>query len=74
MATPGNVIPKAGFVVWEWLSEYGRWRPYDSPVTCQIEGQYGKAPQVYLGAVNQSLCMYIVDFTNMCQIRQGSGV
>ncbi|XP_046336568.1 E3 ubiquitin-protein ligase DTX1-like [Haliotis rufescens] len=73
MATQGNVIPKAGFVVWEWLSEYGRWRPYDSPVTCQIEGQYGKAPQVYLGAVNQSLCMYIVDFTNMCQIRQGSG-
>ena len=60
-------------VVWEWMTEFGRWRPYDPELVQYIEQYYGKAPQIYPGTVHPALSMYIIDFNRMCQIRQGSG-
>lgn len=63
-------------VVWEWMNEFGRWRPYAPHVTQFIENSYVTGPhnqQVNLGSADSSLSSYAVDFVTTCQIRLGTG-
>lgn len=63
-------------VVWEWLNEHGRWRPY-SPVVCHhIEAVIRSDPRcgsVVLGQVDTRLSPYIIDLHSMHQFRQDTG-
>ncbi|KAJ8312025.1 hypothetical protein KUTeg_009398 [Tegillarca granosa] len=66
--------PKPNVVVWEWMNEYGRWRPYDPQVADFIESNSFRTPtQINLGTVDNSLSSYAIDFQTMCQIRYGTG-
>uniref|UniRef100_K1Q1B7 E3 ubiquitin-protein ligase n=1 Tax=Magallana gigas TaxID=29159 RepID=K1Q1B7_MAGGI len=62
-------------VVWEWMNEYGRWRPYESHIANFIESSHRKNPsvQVNLGKVAPNMGIYSIDFLTMCQIRFGTG-
>uniref|UniRef100_H3CKM1 E3 ubiquitin-protein ligase n=1 Tax=Tetraodon nigroviridis TaxID=99883 RepID=H3CKM1_TETNG len=62
-------------VVWEWLNEHGRWRPY-SPAVCHIEAVIRSDPRcgsVVLGQVDLRLSPYIIDLHSMHQFRQDTG-
>ncbi|KAK3083968.1 hypothetical protein FSP39_006082 [Pinctada imbricata] len=62
-------------IVWEWMNEFGNWRPYDPHVSDFLEDKFKNQPQnpVSLGHVDKSLVVYSADFTTMCQIRYGTG-
>lgn len=59
-------------VVWEWFMQ-GVWRPYDSLITNFIEKFRNTATRINLGAVDQKLIMYDIDFRLQTQIRHGTG-
>ncbi|CAN0053729.1 unnamed protein product [Lampetra planeri] len=90
MAAAGAVVllpppPPAGsglVVVWEWLSEQQRWRPYSSRVCRHIETAIGTrgaggssrgGGSVVLGQAEPLLASYIIDLQSMCQFRQDTG-
>jgi deltex-like protein len=61
-------------IVWEWMNEFGRWRPYEPNVTQFIENSYqSNSNQVNLGAADSALSSYSIDFITTCQIRLGTG-
>ncbi|KAJ8336153.1 hypothetical protein SKAU_G00394960 [Synaphobranchus kaupii] len=63
-------------VVWEWLNEHGRWRPYSPAVSHHIEAVIRSDPRggsVVLGQVDTRLSPYIVDLHSMHQFRQDTG-
>ncbi|KAG7273428.1 hypothetical protein CRUP_023653 [Coryphaenoides rupestris] len=63
-------------VVWEWLNEHGRWRPYSPAVSHHIEAVVRSDPRaasVVLGQVDPRLAPYIVDVHSMHQFRQDTG-
>ncbi|XP_028917444.1 E3 ubiquitin-protein ligase DTX4 isoform X1 [Ornithorhynchus anatinus] len=64
-------------VVWEWLNEHGRWRPYSPAVSHRIEAVLRAGPRaggsVVLGHVDSRLAPYIVDLHSMHQFRQDTG-
>lgn len=61
-------------IVWEWMNEFGRWRPYEPNVTQFIENSYQtNSNQVNLGAADSALSSYSIDFITTCQIRLGTG-
>jgi deltex-like protein len=63
-------------VVWEWLNEHGRWRPYSPAVSHHIEAVIRNDPRggsVVLGQVDTRLSPYIVDLHSMHQFRQDTG-
>ncbi|KAG5848154.1 hypothetical protein ANANG_G00095390 [Anguilla anguilla] len=63
-------------VVWEWLNEHGRWRPYSSVVSHHIEVVIRSDPRggsVVLGQVDSRLSPYIIDLHSMHQFRQDTG-
>ncbi|KAJ8379891.1 hypothetical protein SKAU_G00006690 [Synaphobranchus kaupii] len=62
----------ARVVVWEWLNEHGRWRPYSAAVCHHIENVLkGDARgTVVLGQVDPQLAPYIIDLQSMHQFRQ----
>ncbi|KAI4901229.1 hypothetical protein NFI96_006488 [Prochilodus magdalenae] len=62
----------ARVVVWEWLNEHGRWRPYSAAVCHHIENiQKGDARgTVILGQVDPQLAPYVIDLQSMHQFRQ----
>ena len=63
-------------VVWEWLNEHGRWRPYGPAVCHHIEAVIRNDPRsgsVVLGQVDNSLSPYIIDLQSMHQFRQDTG-
>nr|XP_055156962.1 E3 ubiquitin-protein ligase DTX4 [Nyctereutes procyonoides] len=64
-------------VVWEWLNEHGRWRPYSPAVSHHIEAVVRAAPRaggsVVLGQVDSRLAPYIIDLQSMNQFRQDTG-
>ncbi|KAA8592814.1 hypothetical protein FQN60_018269 [Etheostoma spectabile] len=82
MARPGSglLVPINGLgyppqnlarvVVWEWLNEHGRWRPYTAAVCHHIENVLkGDARgTVVLGQVDGQLSPYIIDLQSMHQI------
>ncbi|AWO97629.1 putative E3 ubiquitin-protein ligase DTX4-like [Scophthalmus maximus] len=63
-------------VVWEWLNEHGRWRPYSPAVCHHIEAVIRSDPRcgsVVLGQVDPRLSPYIIDLHSMHQFRQDTG-
>ncbi|KAM6939718.1 E3 ubiquitin-protein ligase DTX4-like [Xenentodon cancila] len=64
-------------VVWEWLNEHGRWRPYSAAVSHQIEAAIRSSDprggSVVLGHVDSRLSPYIIDLHSMHQFRQDTG-
>lgn len=63
-------------VVWEWLNEHGRWRPYSPAVCHHIEAVMRSDPRtgsVVLGQVDTRLSPYIIDLHSMHQFRQDTG-
>lgn len=87
MARPGSglLVPVNGLgyppqnmarvVVWEWLNEHGRWRPYSAAVCHHIENVLkGNARgSVVLGQVDGQLSPYVIDLQSMHQFRQDTG-
>ncbi|TRY64787.1 hypothetical protein DNTS_004397 [Danionella cerebrum] len=81
MALPGSLgvgYPSqsmARVVVWEWMNEQGRWRPYSAAVSHHIENvMKGDARgTVILGQVEAELTPYIIDLQTMHQFRQDTG-
>lgn len=87
MARPGSglLVPVNGLgyppqnlarvVVWEWLNEHGRWRPYSAAVCHHIENVLkGDARgTVVLGQVDAQLSPYVIDLQSMHQFRQDTG-
>lgn len=62
-------------VVWEWLNEHGRWRPYTATVCHHIENalrEDGRG-RVALGQVDTQLAPYVIDLQTMHQYRQDTG-
>ncbi|XP_075906700.1 E3 ubiquitin-protein ligase DTX4a isoform X2 [Nelusetta ayraudi] len=63
-------------VVWEWLNERARWRPYSPAVCHHIEAVIRSQPRcasVVLGQVDSRLSPYIIDLLSMHQFRQDTG-
>uniref|UniRef100_A0A8C6UZK5 E3 ubiquitin-protein ligase n=1 Tax=Neogobius melanostomus TaxID=47308 RepID=A0A8C6UZK5_9GOBI len=83
MARPGSGLNGLGYppqnlarvVVWEWMNEHGRWRPYTAAVCHHIENVLkGDARgTVVLGQVDAQLAPYIIDLQSMHQFRQDTG-
>ncbi|KAK2102634.1 E3 ubiquitin-protein ligase dtx1 [Saguinus oedipus] len=69
---PQNV---ARVVVWEWLSEHSRWRPYTATVCHHIENVLKEDARgsVVLGQVDAQLVPYVIDLQSMHQFRQDTG-
>ncbi|NXV70393.1 DTX1 ligase, partial [Molothrus ater] len=69
---PQNV---ARVVVWEWLNEHGRWRPYSAAVCHHIENVLKEDARgsVVLGQVDVQLAPYVIDLQSMHQFRQDTG-
>uniref|UniRef100_A0A8C5L4I4 E3 ubiquitin-protein ligase n=1 Tax=Jaculus jaculus TaxID=51337 RepID=A0A8C5L4I4_JACJA len=69
---PQNV---ARVVVWEWLNEHSRWRPYTATVCHHIENVLKEDARgsVVLGQVDAQLAPYIIDLQSMHQFRQDTG-
>ncbi|RMC06046.1 hypothetical protein DUI87_17591 [Hirundo rustica rustica] len=62
----------ARVVVWEWLNEHGRWRPYSAAVCHHIENVLKEDARgsVVLGQVDVQLAPYVIDLQSMHQFRQ----
>ncbi|MED6246584.1 E3 ubiquitin-protein ligase dtx4, partial [Ataeniobius toweri] len=73
-ATSNNMLLASAVVVWEWLNEHGRWRPYSPAVSHQIEAAIRSSDprggSVVLGQVDSRLSPYIIDLQSMHQFRQ----
>uniref|UniRef100_A0A8C5HPA0 E3 ubiquitin-protein ligase n=1 Tax=Gouania willdenowi TaxID=441366 RepID=A0A8C5HPA0_GOUWI len=71
------MIMASAVVVWEWLNEHGRWRPYSPAVSHQIEAAIrssdARGGSVVLGQVDSRLSPYIIDLQSMHQFRQDTG-
>ncbi|XP_028914260.1 E3 ubiquitin-protein ligase DTX1 [Ornithorhynchus anatinus] len=65
----------ARVVVWEWLNEHSRWRPYTAAVCHHIEAMVKEDARgsVVLGQVDGQLAPYIIDLQSMHQFRQDTG-
>ncbi|NWR45235.1 DTX1 ligase, partial [Regulus satrapa] len=65
----------ARVVVWEWLNEHGRWRPYSAAVCHHIENVLKEDARgsVVLGQVDVQLAPYVIDLQSMHQFRQDTG-
>ncbi|XP_070683649.1 E3 ubiquitin-protein ligase DTX4-like isoform X1 [Pempheris klunzingeri] len=77
MANSNNMLLASAVVVWEWLNEHGRWRPYSAAVSHQIEAAIRSSDprggSVVLGQVDSRLSPYIIDLQSMHQFRQDTG-
>ncbi|XP_045578911.1 E3 ubiquitin-protein ligase DTX4 isoform X2 [Salmo salar] len=72
-----TVLHASAVVVWEWLNEHGRWRPYSPAVSHHIEAVIRSDPRggsVVLGQVDNRLSPYILDLQSMHQFRQDTGM
>ncbi|XP_008315540.1 E3 ubiquitin-protein ligase DTX4 isoform X2 [Cynoglossus semilaevis] len=71
------MLMASAVVVWEWLNEHGRWRPYSAAVSHQIEAAIRSSDprggSVVLGQVDSRLSPYIIDLQSMHQFRQDTG-
>ncbi|XP_034092996.1 E3 ubiquitin-protein ligase DTX4-like isoform X1 [Gymnodraco acuticeps] len=76
-ANSNNMLLASVVVVWEWLNEHGRWRPYGPAVSHQIEAAIRSSDprggSVVLGQVDNRLSPYIIDLQSMHQFRQDTG-
>lgn len=73
----GAMLLASAVVVWEWLNEHGRWRPYSPAVSHHIEAVARAGPRaggsVVLGQADSRLAPYIIDLQSMHQFRQDTG-
>ncbi|KAM8797558.1 E3 ubiquitin-protein ligase DTX1 [Eudromia elegans] len=76
----GAVAPVAGgcparAVVWEWLGEHGRWRPYSAAVSHHLERALREEARgrVPLGPADARLAPYVIDLHAMHQLRPDTG-
>ncbi|KAL6035452.1 hypothetical protein STEG23_005654, partial [Scotinomys teguina] len=69
---PKGEVNVARVVVWEWLNEHSRWRPYTATVCHHIENVLKEDARgsVVLGQVDAQLVPYIIDLQSMHQFRQ----
>ncbi|KAL4641491.1 E3 ubiquitin-protein ligase DTX4-like isoform X3 [Arapaima gigas] len=70
------MLQASAAVVWEWMNEHGRWRPYSPAVSHHIEAAVRSDPRggsVVLGHVDSRLAPYIIDLHSMHQFRQDTG-
>ncbi|CAM4479610.1 unnamed protein product [Leuciscus chuanchicus] len=70
------MLQASAVVVWEWLSEHGRWRPYSPTVSHHIEEVIRSDPRggsIVLGRADSRLSPYIIDLHSMHQFRQDTG-
>ncbi|XP_029107624.1 E3 ubiquitin-protein ligase DTX4a [Scleropages formosus] len=70
------MLQASAVVVWEWMNEHGRWRPYSPAVSHHIEAAVRSDPRggsVVLGHVDSRLSPYIIDLHSMHQFRQDTG-
>ncbi|XP_028999021.1 E3 ubiquitin-protein ligase DTX1-like isoform X2 [Betta splendens] len=76
-ANSTTMLLASAVVVWEWLNEHGRWRPYSPAVSHQIEAAIRSADNrggsVVLGQVDSRLSPYIIDLQSLHQFRQDTG-
>ncbi|TMS02415.1 E3 ubiquitin-protein ligase DTX4 [Larimichthys crocea] len=75
-AAGSRMLLASAVVVWEWLNEHGRWRPYSPAVCHHIEAVIRSDPRcgsVVLGQVDSRLSPYIIDLHSMHQFRQDTG-
>ncbi|GCC43085.1 hypothetical protein chiPu_0027125, partial [Chiloscyllium punctatum] len=83
---PGESTAPYYSVVWEWLNEHGRWRPYNAAVCQHIErllhtgtgtgrdrGRGNARGALVLGSLEPRLSPYIIDLQSMQQFRQDTG-
>uniref|UniRef100_A0AAY4A678 WWE domain-containing protein n=1 Tax=Denticeps clupeoides TaxID=299321 RepID=A0AAY4A678_9TELE len=71
-----TMLLASAVVVWEWLNEHGRWRPYGPAVSHHIEATIRSDPRggsVVLGQADSRLSPYIIDLHSMHQFRQDTG-
>ncbi|XP_073698826.1 E3 ubiquitin-protein ligase DTX4 [Garra rufa] len=71
-----TMLLASAVVVWEWLNEHGRWRPYSPAVSHHIEKVIRSDPRggsVVLGQADSRLAPYIIDLHSMHQFRQDTG-
>ncbi|XP_023665220.2 E3 ubiquitin-protein ligase DTX4a isoform X2 [Paramormyrops kingsleyae] len=71
-----GMLLASAVVVWEWMNEHGRWRPYSPAVSQHIEAVIRSDPRggsVVLGQVDTRLSPYIIDLQSMHQFRQDTG-
>ncbi|XP_061685685.1 E3 ubiquitin-protein ligase DTX1-like isoform X2 [Syngnathoides biaculeatus] len=77
MANSNNMFVASAVVVWEWLNEHCRWRPYSPAVSHQIEAAIRsgdtRGGSVVLGQVESRLSPYIIDLQSLHQFRQDTG-
>ena len=59
--------------LWEWFNEFGNWRPYEPHVCQYLEQNAHQKGLLYMGNADPTLSNYIVDLTQMTQIRQVTG-
>uniref|UniRef100_A0A8C9U159 E3 ubiquitin-protein ligase n=1 Tax=Scleropages formosus TaxID=113540 RepID=A0A8C9U159_SCLFO len=70
------MLQASAVIVWEWLNEHGRWRPYSAAVSHHIEAAIRSDPRggsIVLGQVDSRLSPYIIDLHSMHQFRQDTG-
>ena len=60
-------------VVWEWLNEFGNWRPYEPHVCSYLEQNANQKGRFYMGNADPTLTKYIVDLAQMHQVRHTTG-
>ncbi|TRY99516.1 hypothetical protein DNTS_020825 [Danionella cerebrum] len=71
-----KIMLASAAVVWEWLNEHGRWRPYSPAVSHLIEEVIrsdARGGSVALGRADSRLSPYIIDLQSMHQFRQDTG-
>ncbi|KAM6972686.1 E3 ubiquitin-protein ligase DTX4-like [Aplochiton taeniatus] len=72
-----SMILASAVVVWEWLNQHGRWRPYGPAVCHHIEAALrnsdARGGSVVLGQVDHHLSAYIIDLQSMHQFRLDTG-
>lgn len=62
-------------VVWERSNKLGKWIPYSSEISKYLEERFKKdTPSVCLGDVDQDLKIYSVNFKDMMQVSEVTGM
>lgn len=62
-------------VVWERSNKLGKWLPYSPEVSKYLEEKYKKnVPSACLGDVDQDLKIYSVNFKDMMQVSEVTGM
>ncbi|XP_070572581.1 E3 ubiquitin-protein ligase DTX4-like isoform X2 [Ptychodera flava] len=74
MATGVSHATFPAVVVWEWLNDHGRWRPYDPSAVQKIEKAYSDGVNSFqMSNADLKLASYVADFSLMQQLCSTTG-